>query len=174
MIKNRTHFALIAGIGFSLFSGLSHTTSTGEDDTALLITNPSAPARLGALALIHDDERFSVLRESGEIKVYASYAPPCRRLETATAACIGLYHVIPAGYDWYKRSYNPTLEAQNEEFYQQVHRDFNVCLSEHPPEEGMVGIPPECRAKFNRLKTVTDAMKLRVATRPIEEDTTQN
>jgi hypothetical protein len=66
MIKNRTHFALIAGIGFSLFSGLSHTASTGEDDTALLITNLSAPARLGSLALIHDDEGFFVFETNGK------------------------------------------------------------------------------------------------------------
>lgn len=68
MIKNRTNFVLITGIGLSLFSRLSHTAFAREDDTALLITNLSAPARLGALALIHDDQqRFSVLRESGEI-----------------------------------------------------------------------------------------------------------
>jgi hypothetical protein len=70
MIKNRTQFVLIAGIGFSLFSGLSQAMflKKGAYDRALLIHHPSAPARLGALALIHDDEqKFSVLRESGEI-----------------------------------------------------------------------------------------------------------
>ncbi len=64
MIKNRTKFALTVGIGLSLFNGLSHTAFEREDDTALVITKPSAPARLGALALIHDDEGFSVLNKS--------------------------------------------------------------------------------------------------------------
>ena len=69
MIKNRTKFVLTVGIGLSLFSGLSQAMflKKGANDRTLLIPNPSAPARLGALALIHDDERFSVLRESGEI-----------------------------------------------------------------------------------------------------------
>ena len=68
MIKNRTKFALTVGIGLSLFSGISHTAFERKDNTALVIPHPSAPDRLGALALIHDDEqRFSVLRESGEI-----------------------------------------------------------------------------------------------------------
>ncbi len=68
MIKNCTKFVLTVGIGLSLFSGISHTTFAGADNTVLLITNPSAPARLGALALIYDDkQRFSVLRESGEV-----------------------------------------------------------------------------------------------------------
>jgi hypothetical protein len=66
MIKNRTKFVLIAGIGLSLFSGLSQAMflKKGAYDTALVITNPSAPARLGSLALIHDDEGFSVLNKS--------------------------------------------------------------------------------------------------------------
>ena len=64
MIKNCTKFALTVGIGLSLVSGLSHTAFEKENDTALVITNPSAPARLGALALIHDDEGFSVLNKS--------------------------------------------------------------------------------------------------------------
>jgi hypothetical protein len=64
MIKNRTKFVLIAGIGLSLFSGLSHTAFENENDTALVITNLSAPARLGSLVLIHDDEGFSVLNKS--------------------------------------------------------------------------------------------------------------
>jgi hypothetical protein len=70
MIKNRTKFVLTVGVGLSLFSGLSQAMflKKGAYDRALLIPNPSAPARLGALALIHDDEqRFSVLRENGEI-----------------------------------------------------------------------------------------------------------
>ena len=69
MIKSRTKFVLTVGIGLSLFSGLSQAMflKKGANDRTLLIPNPSAPARLGALALIHDDERFSVLRESGEI-----------------------------------------------------------------------------------------------------------
>jgi hypothetical protein len=64
MIKNRTKFALTVGIGLSLFSGLSHTAFEKEDDTALVIPHPSAPARLEILALIHDDEGFSVLSKS--------------------------------------------------------------------------------------------------------------
>jgi hypothetical protein len=70
MIKNCTKFVLTVSIGLSLFSGLSQAMflKKGAYDRALLIPNPSAPARLGALALIHNDEQgFSVLRESGEI-----------------------------------------------------------------------------------------------------------
>lgn len=81
MIKNRTKFVLIAGIGLSLFSGLSHTAFEREDDTALVITNPSAPARLGAIALIHDDKGFSVLNKS-EIRRIPNHlvSPPLRRI----------------------------------------------------------------------------------------------
>ena len=68
MIKNRTKFVLTVGIGFSLFSGLSHTAFEREDDTTLVITNPSAPARLGlgTFALIHDTEGFFVFETNGE------------------------------------------------------------------------------------------------------------
>jgi hypothetical protein len=69
MIKNCTKFVLIVSIGLSLFSGLSHTAFAREDDTAiLLITNPSAPARLGlgAFSLIHDTEGFSVFEKNGK------------------------------------------------------------------------------------------------------------
>ena len=66
MIKNRMKFVLTVGIGLSLFSGLSQAMflKKGANDRTLLIPNPSAPARLGALALIHDDEGFSVLNKS--------------------------------------------------------------------------------------------------------------
>ena len=66
MIKSRTKFVLTVGIGLSLFSGLSQAMflKKGANDRTLLIPNPSAPARLGALALIHDDEGFSVLNKS--------------------------------------------------------------------------------------------------------------
>ena len=264
MIKNRTHFALIAGIGFSLFSGLSHTTSTGEDDTALLITNPSAPARLGALALIHDDERFSVLRESGEINeipnhlvardlrgisqdevkarldnhinfrvqqgsdgefslqecggLNGGWGPMDRLAEAVELASKNLQGTVgpamatvstaiqahaaattklaaaPLAVSAAIRVHatattkladalevsnqlaadNPTTEAKNEEFFQQVGLDYNTCLRKHPLEMGAEGIPTACKSYFNTLKMATDAMKMRVATRPIEEDTTQN
>ena len=66
MIKSRTKFVLTVGIGLSLFSGLSQAMflKKGANDRTILIPNPSAPARLGALALIHDDEGFSVLNKS--------------------------------------------------------------------------------------------------------------
>jgi hypothetical protein len=72
MIKNCTKFVLIAGIGLSLFSGLSRTAFENENDTALVITNPSVPARLGPLALIHDDKGFSVFNKS-EIRRIANH-----------------------------------------------------------------------------------------------------
>ena len=71
MIKNRTKFALTVGIGLSVLSGVVQTALTTMDSVdSLTIMSPgvTAPSRLGALGLIHDDEqRFSVLRENGEI-----------------------------------------------------------------------------------------------------------
>ena len=68
MIKNCTKFVLIAGIGFSLFSGLSQAALDQED--SLIIISPSVTASsrlgLGAFALIHDTEGFSVFEKNGK------------------------------------------------------------------------------------------------------------
>ena len=59
MIKKTTQLTLMFGIGLSLFSGFSQAALT----KTLLAASPrvSASARLGAIAVVHDDEGFSVI-----------------------------------------------------------------------------------------------------------------
>ena len=65
MIKNCTNFALIAGIGLSLFSESSQTalTTMGHEDSHMTVSARS-PARLGPITVLHHyDDGFSVLNK---------------------------------------------------------------------------------------------------------------
>ena len=63
MIKKRTQFVLIVGIGLSLFSGFSQTALTTMDSVdSPMIVSARYPDRLGPITVLHNyDDGFSVL-----------------------------------------------------------------------------------------------------------------
>jgi hypothetical protein len=214
MIKNCTKFVLIAGIGLSLFSGISHTAFENENDTALVITNLSAPARLGSLALIHDDkQRFSVLRESGEIneiqnhlvardlreishsevkarldnhinfrvqqgsdgefslQEYGGLEGGIGETEKKMAVAGVLLGGSAAGIYKVYRAFQPDIDKQNENSFQQAKRDYIACLLKHPLKEsieGTLGIPSACLESSTKFKMIENAIKVREATQSVE------
>ena len=86
------------------------------------------------------------------------------------AAGVGLYYGVPRAYNAYQRSYNPTLKQQNEHLVQQLRLNYNTCILKNPLKEGTFGIPFACVGHFNKLKMVTDAMKMSEATQLVENE----
>ena len=89
------------------------------------------------------------------------------------AVGVGLYYGVPRAYNAYQRSYNPTLKQQNEHLVQQLRLNYTACLVRNPlaeDTEGTSEIPFACVGHFNKLKMVTDAMKMSEATQLVENE----
>ena len=82
------------------------------------------------------------------------------------AVGVGLYCGVPKIY----HAFWPTLKQQNKEIVQQLTLSYNTCILRNPLKEGTFGIPFACVGHLNKLKMVTDAMKMSEATQPIENE----
>ena len=166
-IKNRTHFALIAGVGLSLFSGLSHTAFAGEDK---IINEHGENIGKGATKEF-GVEAAKEIRELGEFAVMIGGG-----IQAVTMA----YHGAKSAGNGISNVYYffwPTVETQNKDFAQRVFQAYNICLTEHlTPEDGVKGIPYACTGYANQLnhlvqqKMAIDAMKMGEATQSVEKE----